>query len=577
VRLSIRHLRRFRQVADILMREGFGFVLQHLGASDLLPTLRRLRLRREAAEEPAKTNPVRVRLILESLGPTFVKLGQFISTRPGLVPADYIRELAKLQDAVPPVNAEVVRRLIVDEMGETPEDLFSSFDDQAVASASIAQVHRATLHSGEVVVVKLQRPDIRRVIEVDLELMAELANIAQRRSPWAQLYDFPRIVDSFAETLRGELDFMVEGQNAEGFARNFSSEGAGAARLPGGRDGDEAAFIRQVRFPKVYWDHSTKRMLTLEWIDGIKVNDLEGLDQQGVDLGYLARALVHAISKMIFIDGFFHADPHPGNLMVDRKGRLVFLDHGMVGHLPEQARRHLVKLVLGVANRDSGAIVRAMQTMGVTADQTDQSELQREIEGIMRRFYHLPLSEFNVTEALQISMDLAFKHRIRIPTDYVKMSKALVTVEGVVRELDPTLSVVDVAEPFAKVLVKGGFNLRELRKVLTSNLLELGELARNLPRRLDGLLDRLERGDFRARYFIEGLDETTDQLTRAINRLALSVLSASIILGTALLVSVSDFSWVSRLPLAGIGIAVSATLSSWVLWATVRSRGGPRG
>jgi len=576
VRLSIRHLRRFRQVADILMRQGFGFVLEHLGASDLLPALRRLRLRREAAEEPTKGNPVRVRLILESLGPTFVKLGQFISTRPGLVPADYIEELAKLQDAVPPVDAEAVRRVIFDEMGETPEDIFASFDDQAVASASIAQVHRATLHSGEAVVVKLQRPDIRRIIEVDLELMAELANIAQRRSPWAQLYDFPRIVDSFAETLRGELNFAVEGQNAEGFARNFSSRGAGGAGLPGGIEGDEAAFMRQVRFPRVYWDYSTKRMLTLERIDGIKVNDLEGLEQLGVDKGHLARTLVHAISKMIFIDGFFHADPHPGNLMVDRKGRLVFLDHGMVGHLPERARRHMVNLIVGVANRDSGAIVRAMQTMGVTADQTDQSELQREIDGIMRRFYHLPLAEFNVSEALQISMDLAFKHRIRIPTDYVKMSKALVTVEGVVRELDPTLSVVDVAEPFARVLVKG-FNLRELSKSLSSNLLQLGELARNLPRRLDGLLDRLERGDFRARYFMEDLDETTDQLTRAINRLALSVLSASIILGTALLVSVSDFSWVSRLPLAGIGIAVSATLSSWVLWATVRSRGGHRG
>ena len=297
MKASLRRVRRYREIAQVLGGHGFGFLLDYLGITSALALPARLLRRRE--EPPSRpTVPVRVRRVLESLGPTFTKIGQLLSTRPDLVPPDLLQELALLQDRVPPVASEEVRALVARELGRPLAEVFASFDDQPIASASIGQVHRAVLRDGGQVVVKVQRPGIADLIRVDLDILAEVAGILDRRSPWANLYDFSEAVREFAETIRDELNFQLEAQNAERFRHNFTDD-------PG------------IRFPRVYREYTTKNLLVQAFIDGTKITEVERLQEEGLNRQELARTLVQSFLQQAFVDGFFHGDPHPGNIMVD--------------------------------------------------------------------------------------------------------------------------------------------------------------------------------------------------------------------------------------------------------------------
>ncbi len=545
-----RRVKRYRQIAETLVRHGFGFLLDYLGVSGALALPARLLRRKEPPDR--LTAPSRVRLVLESLGPTFIKLGQLLSTRPDLVPPDYLVELAKLQDQVPPVPAAEARALVAHELGRPVDTAFASFVEEPLASASIAQVHRATLRSGEQVVVKMQRPGIEEIIRVDLEILAEAAGLLDRRSPWGALYDFSAAVAEFAEILQEELDFLHEGQNVDRFRHHFAEQ-------PG------------IRFPKVYWEYTTRRVLVLEFIHGVKITQLERLGQLGLSRRRTAEALLQALLKQIFVDGFFHGDPHPGNLLVDEAGRVVFLDLGMVGRLDDRTKRRLIRLVLGIVRHNPATIVAAMASLGVVNPDTDTSRLERDVERVIRRYYHVPLREFNVGEAMQFILQLAFKHRLRIPTDLTLLAKALTTVEGIARQLDSTLSIVEVAEPFGKTLTRQRLSWSQLKDWYENELTSYGRTILTLPLKFGQTLDKLSRGQLTVRHVHEGLEPALERLTVMTNRLAVSILAAGIVVATSLLESAQGQVRVFNVALGRLGFFTALILGLWLLFSILRS------
>ncbi|HHW15600.1 MAG TPA: AarF/ABC1/UbiB kinase family protein, partial [Firmicutes bacterium] len=510
------------------------------------------RILRRAEASDRLTAPSRVRLVLESLGPTFIKLGQLLSTRPDLIPPEYLQELAKLQDQVPPVPPEEIRALVTRELGRPLAEVFADFTDHPLASASVAQVHRASLKGGEQVVVKAQRPGIEEVIRVDLEILAEVAGALERRSPWAALYDFSGAVEEFARILQEELDFLLEAQNVDHFRHNFDEQ-------------------PRVRFPRVYREYTTKRVLVLEFIAGTKITEVERLKQRGLRRRAIAESLIQALLKQIFVDGFFHGDPHPGNLLVDEEGRVVFLDLGMVGQLEEWTKRKLVRLVLGIVHRNPARIVAAMASLGVVEPETDLTKLRRDVVRVIGRYYHVPLKEFNVGEAMQFVLQLAFKHRLHIPTDLTLLAKALTTVEGIARRLDPTLSIVEVAEPFGRTLARQRLSWRQVQEWYENELADYGRTVLNLPVRLGRVLEKLGRGQLTVRHVHEGLEPAVERLAVMGNRLAVSILAAGIIVGTALLERTTGQGEIFKVPLGRIGFFAALVLGLWLLFSILKS------
>lgn len=340
----IRHMSRYRDIAIALIRHGFGIVVEEIGFAQFLSLPRKMFF--DAKEKDGKTTGERIRLVLQELGPTFVKLGQIASTRPDLLPEEIIHELEKLQDQVSPFSFEEVRNIVQKELGADLNQIFRQFADVPLAAASIGQVHQAILHSGEKVAVKVQRPNIANVIETDLEILQDLAILAERRLEWAARYQIRDMVDEFSRSLRAELDYTIEARNAEKISNQFKND-------------------PNIYIPKVFWEYSTKKVLTMEYVEGVKFNELERLKQNGYNLKNLADRLTKAIFRQIFIEGFFHGDPHPGNVLVLPGEAIAFIDFGMVGRLNPEMKYHFSSLVIALMRQSTDGVIKSICQMGL--------------------------------------------------------------------------------------------------------------------------------------------------------------------------------------------------------------------
>lgn len=554
-----RHARRFQTVARVLVHHGFGYLLGQLGLTEYLASYRRRPPQGLDETQPLLTRGERVRRVLEELGPTFVKMGQMLSTRPDLLPEDIRVELAKLQDQVPPFPFTQVQSLIERELGRPLGEIFPHFDPRPLAAASIGQVHRARLHTGEEVVVKVQRPGIEGTIAVDLEILHAIAQLAEKRTAWGQLYRVVELVEEFRRTLLQEMDYLAEGRNIERFRQNFT--------------GDETVYI-----PRVYWEYSTSRVLTMEYVAGVKLGDMDRLKQEGQDPERIARHLARAILQQILVDGYFHADPHPGNIAVLPGETIVLMDFGMVGRLTQERQRQLVQLVLGLVRRNSGQIVRAVAEMGIIGREVDMNGLRRDVDRIRERYYDVPLSQVKLGEAIGEILDLAFKYRIRIPTEFSLVAKALITLEGIVEELDPDLSIVEVAEPFGRRLMRERLQPRRLWQEFGEQAREFGDVFFRLPGRVDRVLQQVEDGRLTFRLEHAELRDTLFRLDRISNRLsfsivllAFSIVIAGLVVASALAAGDGyGFLWV-RLPFLEIGFSLAVLMGAWLLLGIFRS------
>ncbi|WP_207218930.1 ABC1 kinase family protein [Pengzhenrongella frigida] len=498
---------RLREIVETLSRHGLGFVLGAVGTG-LRPSLDR-----DAPTDASRTTtqPERVRIMLAELGPTFVKLGQILSTRPDLLPPAYVTELAKLQDSAPPVRIEAIRQVIQDELGTSPHDAFAAFDDVPLASASIGQAHAAAIDGVEVV-VKVRRPGAVESVTQDLEILRELAEIARRAWAPAREYDVVGFVKDFSDTLRAELDYVQEARHAERFARQVAGD-------------------PRIHIPRVFWDRTTSRVLTLERVHGIKINDLDALDAAGIGREDLAVRAATLLCEMVFEDGFFHADPHPGNFFVEADGTIGLIDFGMVGVIGDRLREQLVRLLVAVARKDTDRLVGAVLEMCGRSRPGDRQGLRDSVDVLVRRYAGRPLAEIPVVALVAEAIDLLRAHHLQLPREVALLLKVLVMVDGLGRQLDPEFDLWGVLTPFTRRLVREAFAPQAVIGRLRDLVVDAVQLGVDAPDHLRRALAVLEQGGLDVQIRAAELRPLLDQAERVGNRLVAGTITAALIGG----------------------------------------------
>jgi len=473
---AVKDLQRLREISAVVVRHGFGELLDRSRLWDVLG-------RREPGQRPSRaemlaTSARRFRETLAELGPTFIKLGQILSARPDILPPDFIAELSQLQDSAPPMSLETVLRLIEQGLGRPAAELFAHIDPEPLASASIAQVHRARLRDGESVVVKVQRPGIEQQIRSDTDLLFYLARFLEGVIEETGIYTPTGIVSEFRQAMLVELDFENEARNIEEFAKTHA--------------GREFVVI-----PRVLRTHSSRTVLTLQELVGVKLKTvLEDPGAEGIDRKALARNILDASFHQLFVDGMFHGDPHPGNVIVLPGNRLGLIDFGLVGRLSKAMQESIILLVLAISLRDPDTVARLLYKVGVPDERINLHQFRADIHDILDRYLGLKLSEVSSTTLLNELTDLALKYRIKIPKEYAVLSKASATTEGILRQLDPDLDVVSIALPYAKQLLWERYNPSSMSGGALRLLLQLQGFLQDTPQQLSQILMDLEGGKF---------------------------------------------------------------------------------
>jgi ubiquinone biosynthesis protein len=537
-----RHLGRYRHIVQVLGHHGFGYVVGQLGLSTLLSLPRRLVQR--LPPPPPVSAAERLRQVLVELGPTFIKLGQLLSTRPDILPPDLLHELNKLQDTVPPFPSEIAIATIESELGQPLSRLFLVFDPTPLAAASLGQVHAAVLHSGEEVVVKVQRPDISGLINTDLAILADLAALAQERTALGEQYDLVELAWEFSNTLRDELDYTREALYAERFQRNFA---------------DTAT----VYIPTVYWRYTSHRVLTIERLYGIKINDIAALDVAGIDRKKLARHSLELVLAEIFEHGFFHADPHPGNFFAMPGAVIGAVDFGQVGKLDPYTSRQLLLLLHALVNYDDDGLLRAMERMHMVSRHQITPALRRDARRFIDRFVDRPLRELSMREVGDTLFSISQRHTMRMPSPVATLLKTLMMIEGIGQQIDPELDVFGIARPYAQRAAAAQMSPHVLADQVAGKTRDMAETLGALPQQLGNVLHRLNEGELVVRTREEELHRLAGALIGAANRLTLALVLSALIIGLGLVaVAVGVGQWQGVLPLTiGIvgGIAMVVT------------------
>ena len=534
-----RTLSRVTEIGRVATRHGFGYVLDRRRASD---------------GEPDADRGRRLREMLDELGPTFVKFGQLLSTRPDVVPPDIIVELRKLQDDVSPVPIEDVERVVHAELGLTIEQAFLDFEEQPIAAASIGQVHRATLPNDVHVVVKVQRPNAARQIESDLRLMASAARVARERVRQLDFIDAGELVEEFGRSIRLELDYQQEARNAETFRRNFA--------------GDE-----RVAVPRVWWRYTTSRLLTLDRLEGTHIRDLELDTWPDEDRRALAYTLTDAWMTMIFRHAFFHGDPHPSNILQLEDGRLGLIDFGLAGRLTDMDMARLTRLFVDAATENVGALPRRLADLGVRYPRDREEELRSRLEELYYRYYGSRLSDIDPIEAIREGLSLIYAMNLRLPTRFVILDKAIATLGSVAAEVYPDFNVFEVARPYARQLISERFSPRRVAIQARGEVQDLAEIALEVPRQVHDILNELRDGELEVKISNPGIDDLAHHMDVSVNRIAVALVILGGLVGSSLIgVLASKGPHLLGLHLISVvGFVLSGVFGVWLLWGVFRS------
>lgn len=511
---------RYRQIMGTLVSYGFSELVAQLNPNELrlLERVRYGRLIDDRPDRPSRSQrrAVRLRMALEELGPTFIKLGQILSTRADLLPADIVNELSHLQDAVRPAPFGQIVGVIESQLGAPLDALFLDVDPVPIGSASIGQVHAATLLDGTPVVIKVQRPGIDRIIETDIAILSDIAGRADRYIGAARPLNLPDLVSEFGWTLRTELDFVAEAHNVTTLARIFE-------HTPG------------VRIPAVHWSHSRQKVLTLERLSGTRIDELAEIDARGLDRTAIAAQIVSAWFHMILDAGYYHADPHPGNILVIDADTIGLLDFGMVGVLDNRLRQRILPILLAIVEQDPARIVEELTYLGVAPHDIALDALERDVRRLMARYYGRSLQEIRIADVIDDATSMIYRHKLRLPSEIALLMKTLAMTEAIARMLDPSLNVAEIAETSLKREIRKFFSPSYWVDQLKTQPLELMILGSALPRRLQRLLTRLDRQELTFRIHYDELPQTLNALTGLVNRLATAILVAAASVGLALL------------------------------------------
>ena len=551
---KIRDIRRFNQILRILTKHGFGFAIQqlHLERHVIGRGVIKIRMLKRFTE-PQESRSVRLRKVLEELGPTFIKLGQILSVRPDLVPIDLCDELSKLQDQVPPFDYGDIKKQIKESLGSYPEELFSAFNSTPIAAASLGQAHQARLKTGEDVVVKVQRPDIRRTIETDIDILYTLAQLAGRYMADIKVFDPNSIVNEFSKVITKEIDFTHEAHNIDKFCKNFKDSVT-------------------VRIPKVFWEYTRSKVITTEEIKGIRLNDYLNQPHSSEEKRTVALNGANAILQQIFVDGFFHADPHPGNIFILPDNTIAFVDFGIVGRLDEDSRDAIVSLLIAVSMKNARGIIKALESLGAFTEEVPIRSFKHDINDFMERYYDIPLKQIEISTVLQQAIDSMLRYKLKIPHQFHILFKAITTIDGVARQLDPEFNTISHTRPFVEKLVRERHDPSRMLKDAALYSSELLDIIKIIPRDAYEILKKIKTGRLKIEFEHQGLSKFISEMDKSSNRVSFSLVISALIIGSSLIIMANKGPLVYGFPVLGIlGFIFAGILGLGLAIAILRS------
>ena len=551
-RISKRQVRRYRTLTNVAIKYGFGYLVDRFNLHPVRSVKDRVSGTHKAY--PELSDPERLRLMLEELGPTYIKFGQILSTRYDILPKEYIKELEKLQDTVPPFSHDEACRIVTEEFGMPIDEIFETFSCEPFASASLGQVHLATLPGGYRVIVKVQRPGIREVIDSDLRILRDLAHFADQHIREARALNPVGVISEFERIIRAELDYTLEAQSADELRENFSDDPT-------------------VKIPMVYWDYTRWQVLTMEFIDGIKVSDLEAIAQADLDHTTIARNFATSFLKQIFLHGTFHGDPHPGNVLAMEGNVVAFIDFGIIGHLDQVIRADLVDFFIALSENDADSVIDVLAHIGIIDyNEIDLPQFRFEISNMITKYYGMSLRYVNTGVMMREMISMILRYHGNVPSNLLLLSKALMIEEEVCSQLDPDYNLQDLAKPFIRKLVMERMHPKRIIKEWMRMIPGFGRLVRGLPHRIDQILLRAEKGTLRLEFEHHGLDHIVSQLDVMSNRIASSMIISALIIASALVIQSGMKPFVCGVPVLGIiGFVIAGILGMGLVLSILRS------
>ena len=544
-------MKRYNQIIEVLQKNGFGYIADQIGLTSFSDLIYRFK-KKEDVDQLKIPGPVRVRKILEELGPTYVKFGQILSMRHDVIPLEYANELAKLQDDVPPFDFDEVEVIIKEELGHSIEELFDYFYKKPFASASIGQVHLAKIKNNDEVVVKIQRPGIKEVIKSDLDIMYSIARLVNKHISEARLYRPIEVVDELSRSILEELDYIQEGWNAENFAANFKDSS-------------------QIHIPKVYWDYTNTRVLTQEYIEGIKGSRVDLLEKRGFDRSEIALAVANSFLKQVFEDGFFHADLHPGNILIMKDGKVAFLDYGMMGHLSAETRDMLLDGMKAFVNGDISLFVEIFREMGGTYSDVDTRSFKVDIENFRSKYYGRVLKHIDPSAIIEELVGILRKNRVNLPYNITLLVRGVITVEGFELIIDPYFNFAELVEPYAKNAIIKSYYPQNLARMLYSDISSWCRIFKKSPTKISHILDIAENGYVGIKLESEFSDELISLINIATNRLSFTLMTSSIIIASSLILRTDMRPQIGGVPLLGVlGFLLAGFFGMWLIYNIYR-------
>jgi len=526
VKRAFRDAKRLRDIIGIAFKCGLGYYIQKIKLKDSLF------FHQKASGDFKKPEdlPLKLRMAMDELGGSFVKLGQLLSLRPDLIPDEYCEEFAKLQDNVTPFEYEQAREIVESELKHKLWEVFSSFDKKPIASASIGQVYRATLLNGEKVVAKVQRPDIKEKMDADIDLLYYLAELIEKHVN--NKYNLKEVVEEFERYTRDELDYIKEAKNVDRFHKNFFDD-------------------KTVKTPKVYWDYTSRRVFVMSYIDGVEISDKEGLEELNCDNKLVSKNLANCFLKQVFEFGFFHADPHPANVFVLKNNRIALLDYGIVGSLNDELKEKLNKFLANLVDRNVSKLIDNFMDLGILEERN--INLEKDVSDILEEYGGKEIQDINVPKLFNELISTASKHRFKLPVDFILLAKATVTCEGVGQQLDPEFNLSNTLKEYVYNTEMKKFKPSRIVKDFIESISNIRNAAKILPGQTTEILDKLKRGELKVQFEHKDLKDLEKEIDKGSNRISMGVVIAALIVASAIVLQLNKTKWMA---IAGFGIAL---------------------
>ncbi len=516
---NYKNLKRSKEILSVFAKYGLGHFFDLPAIEKSLNFGAKIFHKNKNEKTKRLSTPERIRLSFEQLGPTFVKLGQILSTRPDLIPKEFIEEFKKLQDQVPAFDFSLVEKQFEKEFGKKIDNLFFEFNKTPIAAASISQVHRAKLKNNKnnkIVAVKIQRPNIHEIVKTDIAILLDLAKFIEKRSIYGQIYQPVEIIKEFKKTINKEMDFINEGYNIDKFYKNFKNN-------------------ETVKIPKVYWELTSDKILTMEYIDGVKISEVDNLKNSKLNKKIIASNGADMILKQIFEDGFFHGDPHPGNIFVMKNNVIGLIDFGMVGRIDKNMIENIADLLIAGVKNNAKKIVEILEKMNIIESDIDLKNIEIEINDFIDKYYGMSLKKINISKIIEEILEVMIRHKVKMPTDLVLLSKSLITVENIGRNLDPDFDMVAHTKPYAKKLLKEKHSPFKLLKRGNNLVIEFFKLTESLPSEINNLFKIFKKNNFNINLKHQGLEKLILGIDKASNRLSISMIISALIIGSSLI------------------------------------------